>query len=317
MQTYDLEVNASLSRVGSEREGSAKNCKRHGLKVHSIAYVLLGPGVVLFCAVVVYGIIYNVENSLRLASGHGFGLSNYGTLLHDRVFWLALGNNGLWLVVCVGVQLLIGYSLALLTFFDVLGRRLVKGVVFVPVVLSPVVVSLVWDQMYNPTGGLLVAAQRLMGLGSGINYLGSPRLAIFSVAVVNIWQWTGFSLLLGSSALQNVPKEVTEAAVVDGAGLLTVARKILVPYLRPATITLIVLGVIGSLQTFALVFVMTGGGPGNASQVLGTYIYKVAFSENEFSYGSTVSVALLVVTLVVTVVQLRIVSRIGGRESRS
>jgi ABC-type sugar transport system permease subunit len=171
--------------------------------------------------------------------------------------------------------------------------------------------------MYNPAGGLLAGVQRSLGLGSGIDYLGSAGLAIFSIAVVNVRQWTGFSLLLGSSALQNVPKEVTDAAVVDGAGLLTVARKILVPYLRPATITLIILGVIGSLQTFALVFVMTGGGPGDASQVLGTYIYKVAFSENEFSYGSTVSVALLVVTLFVTLVQLGIVSRMGREERKS
>ena len=316
MQTiYDMGHGAPRSGDGSGTGRARNRRKHHHPKI--IAYVLLGPGLLLFCAVVVYGIIYNVENSLRGSLGQGFSLSNYGTLLHDGVFWLALGNNGLWLVVCVGVQLLIGYSLALLTFFEVLGRRLVKSVVFVPVVLSPVVVSLVWDQMYNPAGGLLAGVQRSLGLGSGIDYLGSAGFAIFSIAVVNIWQWTGFSLLLGSSALQNVPKEVTDAAVVDGAGLLTVARKILVQYLRPATVTLIILGVIGSLQTFALVFVMTGGGPGDASQVLGTYIYKVAFSENEFSYGSTVSVALLVVTLVVTVVQLGIVSRMGREERKS
>jgi ABC-type sugar transport system permease subunit len=141
------------------------------------------------------------------------------------------------------------------------------------------------------------------------NWLGSPQLVLLSVATVNIWQWTGFSMLLCLAAVQDIPGELREAAALDGASYWATARYVLLPLLTPATATLLILGLIGSLQTFTLVFVMTKGGPANASQVLGTYIYQKSFVEGNFGYGSAMSVVLLVITLVLTICQLAFFNR--------
>jgi len=285
-----------------------KSRKRRGKRQHTIAYLFITPATLLFLVFIVYSIAYNLYNSFQGQTFYGttvfVGWRHFSSMLQDPVFWLALRNNGVWFVVCVGIQTVLGYTLALLLDLKVLGGRFVKTMIFAPVVLSPVVVGLVWGHIYDPYQGLI----------SGIwhaspNWLGSPQLVLLSVATVNIWQWTGFSMLLCLAAVQDIPRELREAATIDGAGYWTTARYVLLPLLTPATATLLILGLIGSLQTFTLVFVMTRGGPANASQVLGTYIYQKSFVEGNLGYGSTLSVVLLVITLVLTVLQLAFFNR--------
>lgn len=171
-----------------------------------------------------------------------------------------------------------GIILALFLDLGIPGTRFVKTVIFAPVVLSPVVIGLVWSHIYDPYLGLIA------GFWHGSpDWLGSPQLALLSVALVNIWQWTGFSMLLCLAALQDIPRELREAAAIDGANYWASARYILLPLLTPATTTLLILGLIGSLETFTLVFVMTRGGPGNASHVPGTYIYQKTFIEGNLA----------------------------------
>ena len=282
--------------------------KRARRKQHSIAYLFVTPATLLFLVFIAYGIAYNIYNSLQGQTFYGtnvyVGLHHFASMVQDPIFWLALRNNGIWFVVCVGIQTLLGIILALFLDLNILGTRFVKTVIFAPVVLSPVVIGLVWSHIYDPYLGLIA------GLWHGSpDWLGSPQLALLSVALVNIWQWTGFSMLLCLAALQDIPRDLREAAAIDGAGYWASARYILLPLLTPATTTLLILGLIGSLQTFTLVFVMTRGGPGNASHVLGTYIYQKTFIEGNFGYGSALSVVLLLITLVLTVLQLALFNR--------
>ncbi|KLU59767.1 lactose transport system permease protein LacF [Peptococcaceae bacterium CEB3] len=305
---------SALGQVTGSRQPGGR-VRRRQREQQGVAYLFVAPATLLFLGFIVYGIAYNLYNSFQGQTLYGktifVGWLHYASMMHDPIFWKALYNNGIWFVVTVGIQTLLGYVLALLLDLRVLGSRFVKffkTVIFAPVVLSPVVISLVWGHIYDPYRGLIAGFWH-----NCPNWLGSPQLALLSVALVNIWQWTGFSMLLCLGALQDIPRELREAAYIDGAGYLQTARYILLPLLKPATATLFILGMIGSLQQFGLVFVMTGGGPANASQVLGTYIYKKAFSEGNFGYGSAMSVALLVLTLVVTVLQLAFFNREQGR----
>ncbi len=284
-------------------EGKAKRKKQQG-----VAYLFVAPAAILFLVFIVYGIAYNIYSSLQGQTLYGttvyVGLHHFASMLSDPIFWTALKNNGIWFVVTVGVQTLLGYVLALLLDLNILGARFVKTVIFIPVVLSPVVIGIVWGSIYDPYQGLIASFWH-----PSPNWLGSPQLALLSVAIVNVWQWTGFSMLLCLAAVQDIPRELREAASIDGASYWEAARYVLIPLLEPATATLLILGLIGSLQTFSLVFVMTKGGPGNTSHVLGTYIFQQAFTEGNLGYGSALSVVLLVITLVLTVLQLTFFNR--------
>lgn len=297
-----LEHSAPLPQQKKARKKRGKG------KQQAIAYLFVSPATLLFLVFIVYGIAYNLYNSFQSQTFYGtnvfVGWHHFASMFQDPVFWSALRNNGIWFVVCVGIQTVLGCTLALLLDLRILGSRFVKTVIFAPVVLSPVVIGLIWSHIYDPYQGLIA------GLWHGSpNWLGSPQLALVSVAMVNVWQWTGFSMLLYLAAVQDVPRELREAAAIDGAGYWATARSVLFPLLKPATATLLILGLIGSLQTFTLVFVMTRGGPANASQVLGTYIYQKSFIENNLGYGSAMSVVLLVITLVLTIFQLAFFNR--------
>jgi multiple sugar transport system permease protein/raffinose/stachyose/melibiose transport system permease protein len=293
------------SADGVDARGSKARRKR---RQHGIAYLFVAPATLLFLVFIVYGIAYNLYNSLQGQTFYGtttfVGLHHFSSMLADPIFWSALRNNGLWFVLCVGIQTVLGIILALFLDLGVLGTRFVKTVIFAPVVLSPVVIGLVWGHIYDPYQGLIASFWH----GSP-DWLGSPQLVLLSVALVNIWQWTGFSMLLCLAAVQDIPRELREASSIDGASYWDSARHIILPLLTPATTTLLILGLIGSLQTFTLIFVMTRGGPGNASQVLGTYIYQKTFLEGNFGYGSALSVVLLFITLILTILQLTLFTR--------
>ena len=274
-----------------------------------LGYLLVGPSFILFGVFIGFPVVYNFMQSFQVQTYYGTsefaGYRNYAFMLQDPVFWSALRNNLVYFALAVGVQTVLGFLFALLYEGNFLGRKIMKTILFVPVVLSPVVVAYVWDEIYNPNRGLLAILLQFIGNIPSPNWLGSPQLALISVIIVNIWQWTGFSMLLFIAALQNIPDDIKEAATVDGASFRQLTWRIVIPLLEGTIATLLILGLIGSLQTFALVFIMTGGGPANSSHVLGTYIFQQAFTNGNYGYGSALSVVLLLLTLVLTVVQLK------------
>ncbi len=280
---------------------------------HLAALLLTAPLVLLFLIFIGYGIGYNIVASFLTTSLRGVttfaGLRNYAKLIHDDVFYQSLLNNCIWFVVTVGIMTSLGYGLALALDAVPRMRRYVKAIFFIPAMFAPAVIGLVWAQVLSPYGGLLSDVSGWLHLGLPEDWLGSKDLAIYSVAAVSIWQWTGFSVLICVAAVQNVPPELREAAMLDGARYRRIVRSVILPLTRPALAILLILGVIGSLQTFALIFVMTEGGPGNASQVLGTYIFQQAFENGNFNYGAALGVVLLLITLCITVIQVHLFRR--------
>ncbi|MBA3451167.1 MAG: sugar ABC transporter permease [Chloroflexia bacterium] len=269
------------------------------------------PALVFFAVFVVYPIVYIARASLLdwngLATGTWVGLDNYTRLFRDDpIFHKTLRNAALWTVLTIFPQMFIGFALAVLLNGPILARTIYRAIFYLPAIISPIVIGIVWQRIYDPFGGLLADVARRAELPwLSQPYLADPGTATLATIAVNVWQWTGFSMLLYLAGLQGLPGEVLEAARIDGATGWQRLRQIVWPMLRPVHLTLILLGLIGALQTFALVFILTRGGPNNASQTMPTYIFQQAFQLSSMGYGAAISIVLLVIALVASLGQMR------------
>jgi multiple sugar transport system permease protein/raffinose/stachyose/melibiose transport system permease protein len=237
----------------------------------------------------------------------------------DPVFWRVLRNMFYWGAITIPVQMLLGGSIAyLIERHTARSRTFFRVMFFLPVVTSVSVVSIVWAQMYAPYYGIVQEYLKYIGVQLTIAPLGEPGTAIFALILVNIWQWTGFSMIMYIAGINNIPSELFDAALIDGAHGWNLAVRIVVPLLSPVTRSLLLLGVIGTLQTFPIVHLMTGGGPDHASEIFGTYIFKQGFVIGDSGYSSALSVLVLFLALALSVLQIAVLgSRLSPQTKRS
>lgn len=276
----------------------------------------MAPAMLLFAVFVLYPIFYIIGASLYEWDGINealfVGLGNYLELFtDDRAFGLAMRNSFLWTFLTIFPQMFLGFLLAYILTSGIPFQNGFRIIFFTPAIISPVVLGIVWQRIYNPFGGLLAD----IGIAAGAKflvqpYLADPKIAIYSTIAVNVWQWTGFSMLMYVAGLQGLSQEVLSAAEVDGASPWQKIRFVIWPMLRHVHLTLILLGVIGTLQTFALVFMLTKGGPNHATEMLPTYIFQQAFTLQSMGYASALAVVLLVIALSASIFQ---VSVLGSR----
>jgi raffinose/stachyose/melibiose transport system permease protein len=272
-------------------------------------YLYVLPAVLLFVVFVAYPILWVIAESLygRGASHPaGFvGLDHYWQAFNDPVFWRVLLNMFLWGAVTIPVQMLVGGVIAyLIERYTSRSKTFFRVMFFLPVITSVSVVSIVWSQMYAPYYGIIQEYAKLIGLQLSVSPLGEPSLAIYALIAVNIWQWTGFSMIMYVAGLNNISSELWDAARIDGAQGWQLAARVVVPLLSPVTRSLLLLGVIGTLQTFPIVHLMTDGGPDHASEIFGTYIFKQGFVIGDTGYASALSTLVLVIALVLSVIQI-------------
>ena len=281
----------------------------------------MAPAMLLFVVFVLYPIFYIFNASLYDWDGINealyVGLGNYIEMFtDDRAFSLAIRNSIYWTFLTIFPQMFLGFILAYILTADIPFQNVFRIIFFMPAIISPVVLGIIWQRIYAPFGGLLADFGLEIGARFLIQpYLADPKIAIFSTIFVNVWQWTGFSMLMYVAGLQGLSDEVLSAAQVDGAGTLQRIRYIILPMLRHVHQTLILLGVIGTLQTFALVFMLTKGGPNHATEMLPTYIFQKAFTLQSMGYASAVAVVLLVIALSASIFQVRVLGSrftIGG-----
>ena len=236
------------------------------------------------------------------------GLKNFIEILtRDYGFWLAIRNALYWAPLTIGAQMIAGFALAYILTSGVPFQSIFRAIIYFPAIVSPIVVGIVWQRIYNPFGGLLSdigAAWHIPALMTP--FLSDPKIAIFSVIVVNIWQWTGYSMILYVAGLKTIPGEILEAGTLDGAGVFKRITKIIWPMLRHVHLTLILLGIIGTLQTFPIIYVMTQGGPNHATEMLPNYIFTQAFRLQAVGYASALSVILLLLALGLSVFQMKV-----------
>ena len=306
-----LTADVAVRRVGSTR-------RRSVLRSRS-AFLFLLPAVALFVGFVAYPILWVLDESLMRQGTDGtsrfVGLANYGAVLRDPVFWVVMRNMALWALITIPVQMLLGGLIAwFIERHTHAWRSFFRTMFFLPVVTSVSVVSLVWVQIYAPYYGIAQAYLQAVGITMTDSALGNPRTAIYALIVVNTWQWTGFSMLMYVAGIANLPSEVLDAARIDGARGLRLAGSVVVPMLAPVTKSLLLLGVIGTLQTFPIVQLMTGGGPSHASEVFGTYIFRQSFVLGDGNTGATLSMIVLLLAFALTLGQIVVLgASLGGR----
>lgn len=280
--------------------------------VAGLAFLL--PAMALFLGFVVYPIVFNVQSSVLdwngVTAGTFVGFDNYVALFQDPVFLITIRNSALWIVLTLVPQAIIGLLIALMLNTRVRGRTIYRAIFFIPAVLSPVVVGLVWQRLYDPFNGVLSLFGKALGttaLTQG--YLSDTSTVIFSVMFVNVWMFMGLSMFFYLAGLQLIDNSVIEAARIDGVNGWQMITRIIWPLLKPTHLTLALLGIIGSLKTFELVYVLTLGGPNHASEMLPTYAYKQAFTLQHLGYAAAISVVLLVIAIVSS---MTIVRRFGA-----
>ncbi len=238
------------------------------------------------------------------------GLDNYTRMLGDGQLLVAAWHNIMWLIWGTLPPILIGVVLALVIWGGVRFTTFWRALFFLPFVLAPIVVGVAWGWIYNPLFGPLNGVLTAAGLdGLTRSWLGDPDTALPAVLVTSAWVSFGFIMVLVLAALQGVDQDVVEAAMIDGAGWWRRVRSVILPQIAPAMTLIGAVMLTYAIGAFDLVFVMTNGGPGTSSELLGTYAYKMAFRRNEVGYGATVALLITVLSLVAALVFVRMRER--------
>lgn len=220
------------------------------------------------------------------------GIKNFIDIAVDVNFWRALSITSIFTVCSVTLEIVLGFIVAFALFRKIAGLGIVRTLVIIPMAMTPVVVAMFWKIIYDPTLGPLNYFLSLVGI-TGPEWLSSTRIALFSLILVNVWEWMPFSFLVITAGMSALPKDVYDAAMIDGANFFQIIYKITVPMLKQVLLVLILLRTIDALKTFDLVFVMTHGGPGDVTQILPFYIYLKGFKWFDLGYASALSVVLL------------------------
>jgi len=242
------------------------------------------------------------------------GLSNYVELFNDPALWPAFRNNIVWIVVGTAAPIIVGLGLALLTWNIRRGTTAYRIALFLPYVLPTVVIGVVWGWIYDPMRGWLNQMLRAIGLDSlARGWLGDPDTALMAVLGTAIWATTGFVYVVLLSALRNVDAELLDAARMDGTNSAQRVWYIVLPQIMPVFLMLVTLTLVGGLSVFDIVFVMTGGGPANASEVLGTYSYSNAFQLGRVSYGTALALVITVLAVPIALFMNRLQRRLSNQ----
>lgn len=294
--------------------GRSSHARRQALT----AYAMISPNLLVFGLFMFLPLILVFVVSAQETSGLGpaewVGLQNYSDLLSDKVFWRSLANTVGYAVVTVPLCLAGGLAVALLLNRSLWLRNLMRTIYYLPVVISGVAAGLIAQWMFNESIGVINKVLVTLGIGA-IGWQSSPAWAMVSVVMLTLWVTLGFNMVVYLAALQNVPREYYDASAVDGATPVQQFRHITLPSISSATVFLAIYGVITSFQIFDLIYILTRGGPGNATEVLGTYAYDQAFDSRERGYGAAIGVILYLLLMVALAVQL-IVTRRRNPEER-
>ncbi|MGG1679339.1 carbohydrate ABC transporter permease [Neobacillus sp. NRS-1170] len=278
------------------------------------ALLFILPALLLILMFVFLPIVLNLYNSLfrwnSFEAGRAFvGLEYYGRLFKDSIFFTALKNNSLYAVVSLVFQ--VGGGLVIAAILeDKLIRRFqpfFRTVFFIPSVISIAVVGLLWQLLYNPEVGLVNGALKAIGQAEWArSWLGDSEVAIYAVVAVSQWQYTGYMAMLFILAMQKIPYEYYEAAMIDGASKIKTFLFITLPQIKEMILVGTVITVIGAFKVFDEVYIMTNGGPGRSTEVLGTMLYRAAFRNDEMGYASTIGTVIFVITLTLSLAQMKL-----------
>jgi len=277
-----------------------KNIKNFG--------IFLLPTVILYCLVMIYPLLNTVYLSFFKWNGIGvksfIGFSNFKEILLDPIFWKAIENNLLWIVLSIINPMFIGLIISVLLSNITKGQKIYSAIFFIPVVLSLVTVSLVWGLMYNPIIGPVNKILVVLG-GKSVGWLGDPKTVSLAIIIAGNWTYFGFCTVIFLAGLQSIEDSIIEAAIIDGAGGFRRFFSIIIPNLKNQVNLLVINSVIGSFKVFDIIYNMTFGGPNHSSEVIATYMYWEAFKNGRVGYGSALSTVLTLVVGLFSIIYLK------------
>lgn len=273
------------------------------------AILFLAPSFIGFAVFTLLPVVASLALSFvdwnLIRSPRYVGLANYREALNDPIFWKVMRNTAYYTAGSVPLGIGLSLGLAVLLNRKLRGVEFLRTLYFLPVVSSTVAVSLVWKWLYEPNFGLINYALSLVGI-SPIGWLTTTTWAMPAVIILSVWKGLGHSMVIFLAGLQSIPRQLYEAAEIDGASRWRQFWDITRPLLSPTTFFVLVISIIGSMQVFSQVFVMTNGGPANSTSTIVYYIYQKGFNEFRMGYASTLSWLLFAVIFAFTLVQLRL-----------
>ncbi|NUR88815.1 MAG: sugar ABC transporter permease [Nonomuraea sp.] len=282
------------------------------------AWLFLAPALLLLAGMLLYPILYTAWVSVSdfdLASfqpSGWVGWRNYEAVLHDPGFLDSLKVTGVYLVIALPLQMVLGFAIAFLLNVAWRGRGVLRALFLIPMVVAPVVAGGVWRMLLDPLWGVVNYALGLVGVGP-VEWIGDPTLAMVSLILIDTWRWTPFVVLIASAGIMALPGDVYEAARSDGAGRWATLRHITLPLLVPVMAAAFVVRWLGAVKMFDIALAATRGGPGNATNVINLYIYEKGFRSLEFGSASSMATIVLVLTMLITFVLFRVTRRLENR----
>lgn len=267
-------------------------------------YYLLLPTVVVLLLVNIYPLLYSVYVSLtnfKLTSGGSnfVALKNYVDLIRNPDFLRSMRNTLVYVICSVAVEVVLGIGIAMLLYSLGKAGNILLSLFLLPMMLTPVIIGIMWRFIYNYDFGMINFFLDKIGL-ERIAFLSNRQLVIYFLALVDIWQWTPYAVLLLYGSLQALSKEHLEAASIDGASAITTFRRIILPFLSQTLTVCILIRMIDSIKEYDKVYTMTQGGPGNASETASFYIYRQAFKFFDTASASAASIILLIITIIIS-----------------
>jgi raffinose/stachyose/melibiose transport system permease protein len=277
--------------------------------------VFVLPSLLIYGLFMAYPFLGTIQLSLTSWDGYAatkdfIGLDNYRVLLGDQEFWDALVHNLLWAIVGTAAPIIIGLPLAVVLWSGARFRLAFRAIYFLPVILPSVVIGVIWGWIYNPLFGVLNAILDGIGFGDlSRGWLGDPDTALWAVLGAAIWGAFGTLVIFFLAGLQGIDLSLIDAARVDGANAWQRARHIILPGIAPMFTFVFTITLVGAFSVFDIVYVLTLGGPGTATEVLAGYAYKMAFGRNFAGYGAAISMIIAILSLVLAVAFLRLRER--------
>lgn len=278
-------------------------------------YWLILPTAILIIVIIIYPLFYSIDVSLRKVSigdlgnpsqARWLGLANYAEQLQNKLFWDITLQTAYLTVICVAAAILIGLIVALVLNQEFVGRKLVRVLILIPWVLPTMVVAKTWAWIYNGNYGALNGLLLQLGLIDRYRtYLGDPDLALYAVSLTKVWKEVPFVALILLASLQTIPRELYEAARIDGAGTWSCFRRITLPLLRPALMVVTVLQTMWAFRIFDLVYAMTQGGPANKTMVIAYWTYMQAFKFHHYGVGAALAYIVTIFLILLSLVYIK------------
>lgn len=281
-----------------------------------VAWLFIGPCLLYLAAFAIYPLIYSLSLSFTdltavRGTGNWVGFRNYRDLLVDPLFWNAAKNSAVMVAASVAIQVVLGTLLALFFNLQLRGAWIVRGILVLPMLLTPIVVGVMWRALLNPDWGLVNWAITQLGFEQP-NWLGSTEMAMKTLILVDCWQWTPFVFIIVFARLQALPQDVFEAAQVDGAGPFTTFRMVTLPLLMPAIIFAAIFRAVDAFRSFDLIYGLSYGGPARSTTTLSFFSFQNGFTFQNYGYAAAVAYMMLLVLIVGTTVLLRYVPLRAG-----